>query len=70
MIVLLVASASLAAAVTPTAAPTAAFSSTALAARSASLTGPTSNSSMSFTLTVNVRVEKLASALVARTVML
>ena len=56
MIVLVVASASLAEAVMPTVVPTMAFSSTALAAASVSVTAPTSNSSTSPTVIVNVRV--------------
>src|SRR4029450_5989617 len=49
---LLVASASLASAVTPTTVPLAAFSATLLAAALLSLTAPTSNSSTSVTLMV------------------
>ena len=69
MIVLLVASASLAAAVMPTAVPGQAFSSTALAVASTSLTAPTSNSSTSPIVIVNVRVVVEVSVRVARTVM-
>ncbi len=67
---LVVASASLAAAVIPTTVPLAAFSLTALAVASPSVTVPTSNSSTSLTAIVKVCVEKLVSAEVARTVML
>ena len=69
MIVLVVASASLAAAVMPTAVPIAAFSWTALAAALESVTAPTSNSSTSPMVMVNTRVVVVVSLLVARTVM-
>ena len=55
---------------TPTVVPLAAFSSTALAVASLSVTGPTSNSSTSLTLIVITTVSKLPSLDVARTVML
>ena len=67
--VLVVASASLAAAVIPTAVPLAAFSSTALAATLLSAGVVTSNSSTSPIVMVNVRVVVVVSLLVARTVM-
>ena len=67
--VLVVASASLAAAVMPTAVPLAAFSSTVLAAPLESLTAPTLNSSTSPRAIVKVRVVNVVSLLVARTVM-
>ncbi len=67
---LTVASASLACAVMPTAAPMAALSATLLAAASASVTALTSNSSTSATAIENTWVLKLPSAEVARTVML
>ena len=67
---LVVASASLASTVIPIAVPRAAFSSTASAAASLSLIGVMSNSSKSFTAIVKSCVAKLASAEVARTVML
>ena len=67
--VLVVASASLAAAVIPTAVPLAAFSSTALAVPLASLTAPTLNSSTSLMLMVKFCSLVEPSAEVARTVM-
>ena len=70
MIVLVVASASLAAAVRPTLVPTNAFSSTALAAASVSVTAPMSNSSTSLMLMVKTWSVKEPSAEVARTVIL
>ena len=66
---LVVASASLADAVTPTVVPTMAFSSTALAVASVSVTAPTSNSSTSPIAIVNTRVVVEVSVEVARTVM-
>jgi hypothetical protein len=67
---LLLASASEAKAVTPTTVPLAAFSATPFAAALVSLTAPTSNSSTSPTAMLKTWVLKLPSALVARTVML
>ena len=69
MIALVVASASLAAAVMPTVVPLTAFSLTALAAAFESVTAPTSNSSTSPMVMVNTRVVVVVSVLVARTVM-
>ena len=67
---LLVASASLASAVTPTTVSMAAFSSTTLAATSLSVGVVTSNSSTSLMLIVITAVSKLPSLESARTVML
>ena len=66
---LVVASASLAEAVTPTSVPLAAFSFTALAEPLLSVGAVTSNSSTSPMVIVKVRVVVLVSVLVARTVM-
>ncbi len=70
MIVLVVASASLAEAVIPTTVPAIAFSVTSFVAPSTSVTLPTLNSSTSLTLIVIAAVLKLPSLDVARTVML
>ncbi len=66
--VLFVASASVAEAVTPTTVPAGEFSATSLAAPLTSVTGPTSNSSTSSTAIVKLAVLLLPSALAARTV--